>query len=49
MTHQFISKQKVHEDLVALLGEKDGVVMPVNELIASEIGVASPELKRAAY
>ena len=31
--------------LSALLGEKDVWLYPVNELIGSEIGVASPELK----
>ncbi|MED0875483.1 transcription-repair coupling factor [Bacillus mobilis] len=45
VTHNLYQAQKVHEDLVALLGEKDVWLYPVNELIASEIGVASPELK----
>lgn len=45
VTHNLYQAQKVHEDLVALLGEKDVWLYPVNELIASELGVASPELK----
>ena len=45
VTHNLYQAQKVHEDLVALLGEKDVWLYPVNELIVSELGVASPELK----
>ncbi|WP_028400969.1 transcription-repair coupling factor [Ectobacillus panaciterrae] len=45
VTHNLFQAQKVYEDLVSLLGDKDVFLYPVNELIASEIGVASPELK----
>lgn len=45
VTHNLYQAQKVYEDLVSLLGEQDVWLYPVNELIASEIGVASPELK----
>ncbi|MCP8971178.1 transcription-repair coupling factor [Ectobacillus ponti] len=45
VTHNLFQAQKVYEDLVSLVGEKDVWLYPVNELIASEIGIASPELK----
>ncbi|UOY91422.1 transcription-repair coupling factor [Ectobacillus sp. JY-23] len=45
VTHNLFQAQKVHDDLLALLGERDVLLYPVNELIASEIGVASPELQ----
>ncbi len=45
VTHNLYQAQKIYEDLVSLLGEKDVWLYPVNELIASEVGVASPELK----
>ncbi|MEI4804315.1 transcription-repair coupling factor [Bacillus sp. FJAT-51639] len=45
ITHNLYQAQKVYEDLVSLIGEQDVWLYPVNESIASEIGVASPELK----
>ncbi|MFX3624202.1 MAG: transcription-repair coupling factor [Ectobacillus sp.] len=45
VTHNLFQAQKVYEDLTSLLGEKEVWLYPVNELIASEVGVASPELK----
>lgn len=45
ITHNLYQAQKVYEDLVSLIGEQHVWLYPVNESIASEIGVASPELK----
>lgn len=45
VTHNLYQAQKVYEDMVSILGENEVWLYPVNELIASEIGVASPELK----
>ncbi|MBD1383174.1 transcription-repair coupling factor [Metabacillus arenae] len=44
VTHNLFQAQKVFEDLTNLIGEKV-FLYPVNELIASEIAYASPELK----
>lgn len=44
VTHNLYQAQKVYEDLVNLLNE-DVYLYPVNDLIASEIAIASPELK----
>ncbi|MRX72959.1 transcription-repair coupling factor [Bacillus lacus] len=44
VTHNLYQAQKVYEDLSSLLGEKV-YLYPVNELISSEIAIASPELK----
>ncbi|HZH61626.1 MAG TPA: CarD family transcriptional regulator, partial [Metabacillus sp.] len=44
VTHNLFQAQKVYEDLLNLI--KDDVYLyPVNDLIASEVAVASPELK----
>ncbi len=44
VTHNLFQAQKVYEDLLNLI--KDNVYLyPVNDLIASEVAVASPELK----
>ncbi|MBO9131304.1 transcription-repair coupling factor [Bacillus sp. 165] len=45
ITHNLYQAQKIYEDLSSLLNEDEVWLYPVNELIASEIGVASPELK----
>jgi transcription-repair coupling factor (superfamily II helicase) len=45
ITHNLYQAQKIYEDLSGLLDEDEVWLYPVNELIASEIGVASPELK----
>lgn len=45
VTHQLAQAQQLYDDLVELAGEKDVHLYPVNELIASEIAIASPELK----
>ncbi|WP_416829571.1 transcription-repair coupling factor [Ectobacillus polymachus] len=44
ITHNLLQAQKVYDDLVSLIGEKKVLLYPVNELIASEVGIASPEL-----
>jgi transcription-repair coupling factor (superfamily II helicase) len=45
VTYNLLQAQKLYEDLVSIVGEEHVWLYPVNELIASEIGVASPELK----
>lgn len=44
VTHNLFQAQKIYEDLVHLLN-KDVYLYPVNDLIASEVAIASPELK----
>src|SRR5690606_32200574 len=43
VTHQLIQAQQLYEDLTDILGD-NVYLYPVNELISSEIAVASPEL-----
>ena len=45
VTHNLYQAQKIYDDLITLLNEEEVFLYPVNELIASEVGVASPELK----
>lgn len=45
ITHNLYQAQKVTEDLTALLEDQSVLLYPVNELISSEIAVASPELR----
>ncbi len=45
VTHNLFQAQKIYDDLAELVGEDEVYLYPVNELIASEIAVASPELK----
>ncbi|MEQ6377528.1 transcription-repair coupling factor [Bacillaceae bacterium S4-13-56] len=48
ITHQLMHAQKIYDDLVEMSKEKERppvFLYPVNELISSEIAVASPELK----
>lgn len=45
VTHNLFQAQKLYEDLSELVDENEVFIYPVNELIASEIAVASPELK----
>lgn len=45
VTHNLFQAQKVYDDLVQLLGGDEVFLYPVNELIAAELAVASPELK----
>ncbi|WP_099158894.1 transcription-repair coupling factor [Virgibacillus ndiopensis] len=45
VTHQLVQAQQLYDDLAELVGEQDIHLYPVNELIASEIAIASPELR----
>lgn len=45
VTHNLLQAQKLYDDLSELLSEDEISLYPVNELIASEIAVASPELR----
>src|SRR5699024_983558 len=45
VTHQLIHAQQLYEDLSELSENNDVYLYPVNELIASEMAVASPELR----
>lgn len=45
ITHQLLQAQQLYEDLTELSNEDDVYLYPVNELIASEMAIASPELK----
>jgi transcription-repair coupling factor (superfamily II helicase) len=45
VTHNLLQAQKLYDDIVNLLSEKDVFLYPANELIAAEMSIASPELK----
>ncbi|MBM7573154.1 transcription-repair coupling factor [Aquibacillus albus] len=45
VTHQLTQAQQLYEDLLEITERKNVHLYPVNELIASEVAVASPELK----
>ncbi|MFD1849258.1 transcription-repair coupling factor [Oceanobacillus bengalensis] len=45
ITHQLIHAQQLYDDLAELIGEEHVHLYPVNELIASEIAISSPELR----
>ncbi|HLR33429.1 MAG TPA: hypothetical protein VK074_13150, partial [Fodinibius sp.] len=45
VTHQLVQAQQLYDDLSDFAGEEEIYLYPVNELIASEIAVASPELR----
>lgn len=45
VTHNLYQAQKLYDDLVEIIGENEVYLYPVNELIAAEIAIASPELK----
>jgi transcription-repair coupling factor (superfamily II helicase) len=45
VTHNLLQAQKLYEDLLQLTDEDRLFLYPANELIASELGVASPELR----
>ena len=45
ITHQLIHAERLYEDLSDLLGEGNVHLYPVNELLLSEMSVASPELR----
>ncbi|WP_425335434.1 transcription-repair coupling factor [Salipaludibacillus daqingensis] len=45
VTHNLFQAQKLFDDLVSILGEDQVYLYPVNELISSEVAVASPEMR----
>ncbi|MEH7335659.1 transcription-repair coupling factor [Neobacillus drentensis] len=45
VTHNLLQAQKLYDDIVNLLSEKEVFLFPANELIAAEMSIASPELK----
>ncbi|MFC7061767.1 transcription-repair coupling factor [Halobacillus seohaensis] len=45
VTHQLIQAQQIYDDMVEMADDEQVHLYPVNELIASEIAVASPELR----
>ncbi|NPC94950.1 transcription-repair coupling factor [Bacillus sp. WMMC1349] len=45
ITHNLYQAQKITDDLTGLIKDKSVLLYPVNELISSEIAVASPELR----
>ncbi|MDP4085449.1 MAG: transcription-repair coupling factor [Bacillota bacterium] len=45
VTHNLLQAQKLYDDLMNLLSESEVFLFPTNELIAAEMGIASPELK----
>ncbi len=45
VTHNLLQAQKLYDDIANLLSENEVFLYPANELIAAELGVASPELK----
>ena len=45
VTNNLFQAQKLYDDLIGLIGEQSVYLYPVNELISSEIAVASPEMR----
>lgn len=45
VTNNLFQAQKLYDDLIGLVGEDIVYLYPVNELISSEVAVASPEMK----
>lgn len=45
ITHQLTQAQQLYEDLVELSDQDNVFLYPVNELVASEIAIASPEMR----
>lgn len=45
VTHQLVQAQQLYDDLAEFVSEDHVHLYPVNELIASEIAIASPELR----
>ena len=45
VTHQLVQAQQLYDDLSGFMGEESVHLYPVNELIASEVAIASPELR----
>lgn len=45
VTHNLLQAQKLQEDLLGMFGEEEVFLYPADEVIASEISIASPELR----
>lgn len=45
VTHNLFQAQKLYEDLIEWVNEEHVLLYPVNDLISSEVAIASPELK----
>ncbi|MGJ9460226.1 transcription-repair coupling factor [Oceanobacillus sp. CF4.6] len=45
VTHQLVQAQQLYDDLSEFMGETNVYLYPVNELIATEISISSPELR----
>ncbi len=45
VAHNLFQAQKIYDDLVQILGSEEVFLYPVNEMIAAEMAIASPELK----
>lgn len=45
VAHNLFQAQKIYDDLVQLIGTEEVFLYPVNEMIAAEMAIASPELK----
>lgn len=45
VTHQLVQAQQLYDDLSEFMDDKNVHLYPVNELIASEIAISSPELR----
>ncbi|MFC0300086.1 transcription-repair coupling factor [Virgibacillus soli] len=45
VTYQLVQAQQLYDDLTALIGHDQVHLYPVNELVASEVSIASPELR----
>lgn len=45
VTYNLLQAQKLYDDLIQLVNEKEVFLYPANELIAAEMSIASPELK----
>lgn len=45
VTHNLFQAQKLYEDLSSLVNSEDVFIYPVNDLISSEIAIASPEMR----
>src|SRR5690625_583950 len=45
VTHQLIHAQQLYEDMIEFSDNPDVYLYPVNELIAAEIAIASPEMR----
>ena len=45
MTYNLLQAQKLYDDLVQLISDKDVLLYPANELMIADLNIASPELR----